>query len=39
MVFIHDSQAKQSGQESLETDSKTWTSLGFLVFKNEGIRN
>lgn len=38
MVFIRDSQAKHSGQESLETD-KTWTSLGFLVFKNEGIRN
>lgn len=34
MVFICDSQAKNSGQESLKADNKTWTGLGVLIFKN-----
>lgn len=34
MVFIHDSQAKNSGKESLKIDNETGRGLGFSVFKN-----
>lgn len=33
MGFIPDSQAKNSEQESLQTDNKTWTGLSFCFLK------